>query len=149
MVRWLAGRTKDERGFTLIELLVVILIIGILAAIAIPSFLNQTSKARDAAAKELVHSMQIATETYATDNSGNYTGISLAVLNGYEPTIQIAPGNGNAYGTVASGTTSGYTITAADATDADTFSITRLNGATTRTCTPATGLNGGCNNGTW
>ena len=145
----LRQRVKDERGFTLIELLVVILIIGILAAIAIPSFLNQTSKARDAAAKELVHSMQIATETYATDNSGDYSGISLAVLNQIEPTIQIASGNGNAYGTVANGTTTGYTVTASDATNAQTFSITRLNGATTRTCTPATGLNGGCVNGTW
>ena len=61
-----------ERGFTLIELLVVILIIGILAAIAIPSFLNQKSKASDAAAKELAHTAQVAMETLATDNNGSY-----------------------------------------------------------------------------
>ena len=97
MLHKLRQRAKDERGFTLIELLVVILIIGILAAIAIPSFLNQKSKATDAAAKELAHSMQVAAETYATDNTGSYVGLTLATLNQYEATIQTSSGNGNAY----------------------------------------------------
>ena len=147
----LVGREflRDERGFTLIELLVVILIIGILAAIAIPSFLNQKSKASDAAAKELAHSMQVAAETYATDNSGDYSGLSLQLLNQYEATIQTSSGNGNAYATApTSGSPTGYTVTAAS-TDGDTFSIIRSNGATSRSCTPSTGVNGGCVNGTW
>ena len=74
MLYKLRRRAEEEKGFTLIELLVVILIIGILAAIAIPSFLNQTSKAKDASAKELARSSQTAAETYATDHSGSYRG---------------------------------------------------------------------------
>ena len=140
----------DERGFTLIELLVVILIIGILAAIAIPSFLNQQGKASDAAAKELAHTMQVAAETYGTDNNDDYTNLNVAELNLYEATIQTSQGNGNAYADAAatSGSTTGYTVTA-ESTNGDTFSIIRSNGATTRTCTPGVGLQGGCNNGTW
>src|SRR5579862_1769961 len=131
MMQWLTQRAENERGFTLIELLVVILIIGILAAIAIPSFLNQQSKASDAAAKELAHSAQVAAETYATDNSGNYTGLSPAILNQYEATIQIAAGNGNAYVSAATGSATGYTVTATS-TDTNSFSITRAGGAITR-----------------
>ena len=65
MLNALRQRTGDEGGFTLIELLVVILIIGILAAIAIPSLLSQKSKAYDSSAKTLAQTAQTAMETYA------------------------------------------------------------------------------------
>ena len=73
MFNRLRQRSSDEGGFTLIELLVVILIIGILAAIAIPSFLSQKGKATASQAKELARTAETTAETYATDNNGPYT----------------------------------------------------------------------------
>lgn len=76
----------DEDGFTLIELLVVILIIGILAAIAIPSFLNQREKGQDTCAKTNARTMSIAIESlYVEQNS--YANATMSVLNAIEPTI--------------------------------------------------------------
>jgi type IV pilus assembly protein PilA len=153
----LPARFKPHRedGFTLIELLVVILIIGVLAAIAIPSFLNQKSKASDAAAKELAHTAQIAEETCATDHSGLYASCnSASILAGYEATIQTTQGNGNAYlnsVTVPGNGQTGnsYTVTATS-TNGDTYSITRAaNGQLTRQCTNASAGNPVCVSGTW
>jgi type IV pilus assembly protein PilA len=64
-------KAQEEEGFTLIELLVVIIIIGILAAIAIPVFLNQRKKGYDAQAKSDARNIATLEETYLTDN-GNY-----------------------------------------------------------------------------
>lgn len=82
---------KDEKGFTLIELLVVILIIAILAAIAIPVFLNQRKKGWAAASQSALRNAAEAEESYATSNNGLYTN-SLTELEaeGYNQTSDVA-----------------------------------------------------------
>ena len=141
---------SNEEGYTLIEVLVVVLIIGVLAAIAIPSFLNQTTKATDASAKELAHSALIAAESYATDHNGSYAGLTLASLPQYDATIQTDPSVGGPYvSSVGTPTNTGYTITTTSANRNETFTLTRSNGAISRTCTPANGVHGGCTSGSW
>jgi len=83
MLARLRKRDENDEGFTLIELLVVIIIIGILAAIAIPTFLNQRKKGWDAASKAELKSIATAQESYATDANGTY----LAVANATAPAM--------------------------------------------------------------
>ena len=83
---------RAERGFTLIELLVVILIIGILAAIAIPAFLTQRSKGQDSAAKSDVRNMVSQMEACFTEDD-KYVGCT-AALNSNTTNLDIGPGVG-------------------------------------------------------
>jgi type IV pilus assembly protein PilA len=150
MLRKLRERAQDEKGFTLIELLVVILIIGILAAIAIPSFLNQRSKGNDAEAKSTAVTAAEAMETCATDNNGSYASCTEASLDSIEPTL-----NDSAARTTVASTANTYTITVTSNRDSNaaTFVLTRASGGTTtRTCSTGTADKGGCSaqtSGTW
>jgi type IV pilus assembly protein PilA len=116
-----------EAGFTLIELLVVMLILGILAAIALPAFFNQKDKAGDAKAKEYAHSAQVAIETYSTDNGGVYTNANVSALIAIEPTLASAPGLA-----VTVPSPSSYTVTVNGTVG--TFTIANSAGTVTFTC---------------
>ncbi|HUH80961.1 MAG TPA: type II secretion system protein [Solirubrobacteraceae bacterium] len=142
---------RGEGGFTLVELLIVILIIGVLAAIAIPSFLDQKGKANDATAKELARAASEAAETYETEHSGNYTGVTVKGLHELDHSLQVTEGNNNAFLQTAEEYEAGkgYVVTAVAPTSNDAFTITRTaNGEFKRTCTGSSS-SGGCRTGSW
>lgn len=152
MLNRLRQRSSDEGGFTLIELLVVILIIGILAAIAIPSFLNQKNKANDASAKSQVRTGQTAMETYSTDHNGEYTsngttGATVAEIQAVEPTLSETT---SATFSVVSAGKSEYSIKSTSKATGDEFVITRTStGAIERTCKSAATGCSGAKTGSW
>jgi type IV pilus assembly protein PilA len=139
MLQKLRERMTSEKGFTLIELLVVMLIIGILAAIAIPTFFNQKQKASDADSKAMAHTAQTAIETYATDHQGSYVGGTVAQLQAIEATV-----DGTVSEPVAATATS-YNIRVTNPTTGHWFEINRTGGGFAFPCNPPG--QGGCPSG--
>ena len=171
MLTRLRHRAHGQEGFTLIELLVVILIIGILAAVAIPAFLNQKGKAQDANVKSDINTAQTAEESYNTTNSaGGYAAVtagSNALITSIEPTlksaitsstekliVEVPAGTTNAFGATAGGV---YDVNASSPSGV-AFTLTKYSdGTVQRTCNVPSGTNpSGCSvgstgsgNGTW
>jgi type IV pilus assembly protein PilA len=137
-------RLSSERGFSLIELLIAILIIGILAAIALPAFLNQTKKADGSATKTQVGTLQTTMQAYANEHGGSFEGATLAELQRIEPTLKDTT---TATASVPKAEADAFEVESV-AKGGEKYKLENNKGTITRKCEPAG--KGGCSAGsTW
>ena len=147
MLRKLRERIhSEEKGFTLIELLVVILIIGILAAIALPAFLGQRTKGQDADAKSNARNLVSHVESCFTQNQ-TYVGCDANQDDIKNSGLDL--GNGSGQVEVGGQLVDGYTVTAHSKSGTD-FVITKAGGKFVKPYTCTNAGKGGCDsNGKW
>jgi prepilin-type N-terminal cleavage/methylation domain-containing protein len=135
MCKGLRHRGAAESGFTLVELLVVVLIIGLLAALGISSFLSQRSKAQDAEAKQVMRTASHALQVFHMDHDTyNATVADL---------VEVEPSLRSARNLVVNGTVNTYDIAVDSASGSNTYTLARdADGRVLRGCTVPG--NGGC-----